>query len=39
MRMEERRGAERSQVEALLEVREALPVCEKDGLGEARTSR
>jgi hypothetical protein len=37
--MEQWRGAERPQVEALLEVREALTVCEENRLGEASASR
>ena len=37
--MEQRRGAERPQIEALLEVRQALTVCEEDRLGEAGAPR
>ena len=37
--MEQWRRAERPQVEALLEVRQALTVCEEDRLGKAGASR
>ena len=37
--MEQWRGTERPQVEALLEVRQTLTVCEEDRLGEAGASR